>query len=124
MASSTARALASSGAPATSRSISSPALPVPTSSSATFEALGAQPAEAPEHGDGAPAEALRDLHDDAARLDPRLGDRAQQPVVVGVEVERLRGDVEEQQRAAHAQRVEVVDAADLLGDVEGLGRAR
>ncbi len=64
-----------------------------------LEALLAQPPEALEDRRGAPAEALGDLDDDAPGRDVRRARGAQEPVVAGAEVERLRRDVEEQQRA-------------------------
>src|SRR3954447_8860939 len=105
---STARAFASSGAAAmtlrssltnsapTSRSISSPELPVPTSSSASWKPW-ARSRRRLLRTDAIRPEALGDLHDDAAGIEARVGDGAQEPVVVGVEVEGLRRDVEEQQ---------------------------
>ena len=119
----------------TSRSISRPGVAGADVVERELEALRPQAAQALEDRRRPAAEALGDLHHDAAGVEARVGDGAQQPVVVGVEVERLRRDVEEQQRvrrqvrrraqrAAHAEGVEVADAADLLGDVERLRGVR
>src|SRR3982074_846239 len=82
------------------------------------------------------AEALGDLDHDTFGVEKGVFDRAAEPVVsVGVEVERAWTQVEEEQsvlrkkcgagkRALDADEVEVVYTPHLLGDVEGLRRAR
>ena len=99
-----------------------------------LEPLLAQPPQALHDRRRAPAEALGDLDHDPLRRQPGPLDRQAHPVVLrGVEVERLGREVDEQQhgrialsdhpqRVLHAQHVELVDAPELLGDVECLGR--
>lgn len=108
---------------------------MPTSSSAISKPPGPQSLEALYDRGGTGPETLGDLHDDALHRQPGL-DRLPQPIVsVGVEVKGVRGEIEEQQHvggqlarraqgALDTQDIEGVHAAELIGDVERLGRTR